>query len=161
MERIAWEVAQMRPSEVVIFACMWIGLFLAFVLCSIIAYKTVKLFIDEAKEKENERFRNRVRRVSPKPVSTHVMGRSNVHHHNRLSDEQAGAADHKAKDWIERPNECINAKCIARCSRADYEFYKCTFKDDAKKCPGYREGIYRDDLPLGTFKPAEHYMCDM
>ena len=112
-------------------------------------------------EDKNERFRNRVRRVSPKPVSTHVMGRSNAYHHNRLSNEQAGAADHKAKDWIERPNECINAKCIARCSRADYEFYKCTFKNDAKKCPGYIEGIYRDDLPLGTFKPAEHYMCDM
>ena len=21
--------------------------------------------------------------------------------------------------------------------------------------------LYRDGLPLGTFKPAEHYMCDM
>lgn len=49
LNRIIWEVAQMRPSEVIIFACMWIGLLLGFVLFAIIAYKTIKLFIEEKK----------------------------------------------------------------------------------------------------------------
>lgn len=51
MNRIIWEVSQMRPSEVVIFAGMWICLFLAFAFVIMLAYKTVKLFIDEKEKK--------------------------------------------------------------------------------------------------------------
>ena len=42
---------------------------------------------------------------------------------------------------LKRPQECVNAGCIACCGIADYEFYKGIFKDNAQKCPNYKRGM--------------------
>ena len=42
---------------------------------------------------------------------------------------------------LKRPQECVNAGCIACCGMAEYEFYKGMFKDNAQKCPNYKRGM--------------------
>lgn len=40
-----------------------------------------------------------------------------------------------------RPQECVDANCVAMCSPIDYDFLKRGFGNDARKCLNYKNGL--------------------